>query len=159
MKNHNYQITSHWDSKISGLTSSYITYNRNHIIEIPGKTTIESSSDPSFRGDPTKHNPEELFLASISSCHMLWYLHLCASNKISVVEYIDRAIGTMVEESSGSGRFSEVVLNPTVTIVELDKRELAAKLHQEANRFCFIASSCNFEIKHNPIINTICQRT
>lgn len=155
MKNHNYQITSHWDSKISGLTSSYITYNRNHIIEIPGKTTIEASSDPSFRGDPTKHNPEELFLASISSCHMLWYLHLCASNKISVVEYIDRAIGTMVEENSGCGRFSEVILNPKVIINGSDNNELALKLHHEANKNCFIANSCNFPIVHKPKIKLV----
>jgi len=153
MKNHQYQITTYWDSKTSGLTSDYRSYSRNHKISVVGKPVIWASSDPAFRGDKSKHNPEELFLASLSSCHMLWYLHLCSNEQITVIEYIDQATGTMVEDDSGRGRFSEVILNPIVTITESDKRDLALKLHHEANIRCFIANSCNFSITHNPKIN------
>jgi len=155
MKNHKYQITTHWDSKFSGVTSDYTSYSRNHKISSVGKPEISASSDPMFRGDQSKYNPEELFLASISSCHMLWYLHLCSNNKIKVIDYLDHATGTMVEENSGCGRFSEVILNPKVIINGSDNNELALKLHHEANKNCFIANSCNFPIVHKPKIKLV----
>ena len=154
MKKHLYEIITRW-KRAKETSFEYPDYSRNHTIQTEGRPLILSSSDKAFNGDPSRYNPEELFISSISSCHMLWYLHLCATNKISVVDYLDRAEGTMVEESSGSGRFSEVLLNPVVKITESNKKELAVKLHQEANRFCFIANSCNFEIKHNPTIDIL----
>jgi organic hydroperoxide reductase OsmC/OhrA len=117
-----------------------------------GKPALALSADPSFRGDATKHNPEELFLASLSSCHMLWYLHLCSAHNITVTKYLDKAEGLMEEEKSGKGRFKSVILKPEVCIQEADKIELAQKLHDEANAYCFISNSCNFEIKHEPIV-------
>jgi organic hydroperoxide reductase OsmC/OhrA len=100
----------------------------------------------------TKHNPEEMLLASISSCHMLWYLHLCSSENISVTSYIDNANGVMLEYKNGSGKFTEVILNPIVTISDIAKKEIAETLHAKANEMCFIANSLNFIVKHNPII-------
>lgn len=148
MRIHKYRALIKWDSA-NGSTHAYDSYSRNHKISCVGKEEILASSDPTFRGDKSKYNPEELFLASISSCHMLWYLHLCSSHKVSVIDYVDQASGTMVEDDADSSRFSEVILNPIVTINESDKKQLALKLHNEANKYCFIANSCNFKIKHN----------
>ncbi len=87
-------------------------------------------------------------VASLSACHMLWYLHLCSANKIIVTDYVDDATGTMEENTDGSGQFSEVTLHPIVTIKNEDKVEKAIELHKEAHKLCFIARSVNFEVRH-----------
>lgn len=154
MKNHKYKIKVEWTGNEGNGTLNYKSYNRNHKIIADGKYgEINGSSDPSFLGDKTRYNPEDLFLSSLSACHMLWYLHLCSVNKIVVTEYLDNAIGVMEETKNGSGKFAEVTLNPTVKITAKNMIDKANLLHQEANKMCFIANSCNFEIKHKP--NTI----
>lgn len=121
MKNHHYQVNIKWTGNQGNGTQSYKSYSRNHTINIVGKyNNIQASSDPSFLGDKTKYNPEDLFLSSISACHMLWYLHLCAVNKIVVTEYNDNATGIMEQLKNGSGKFKEVTLNPTVKITNSD---------------------------------------
>ncbi len=154
MKNHNYEIKVEWTGNEGKGTLNYKSYNRNHKIIGHGKyDDIKGSSDPSFLGDKTRYNPEDLFLSSLSACHMLWYLHLCSVNKIIVTEYIDRAKGVMEETKNGSGKFTSVTLNPEVKITDKNRIEKANELHEEANKMCFIANSCNFKIGHNP--NTI----
>lgn len=148
MKSHNYQATIEWTGNLGQGTSGYNEYERSHFIHIQGKPTIEASSDPSFKGDPSKYNPEELFLCSLSSCHMLWFLHLCSAEGIVVTEYVDRAEGTMQEENDGRGRFTEVFLNPRVTVIEERMAFKLDSIHQKANQMCFIANSCNFPVKH-----------
>ena len=86
MKTHNYQATIEWTGNLGKGTSSYDQYERSHSIHIAGKAIIESSSDPTFRGDSTRHNPEEMFLASLSSCHMLWFLHICSEEGVIVTK-------------------------------------------------------------------------
>lgn len=108
---------------------------------------IPGSSDPSFRGDRTRYNPEELLVASLSGCHMLWYLHLCADHRIVVIRYRDAAEGKMSEAPDGSGRFTEVVLQPEVTLQAGADRELAQVLHEKAHQLCFIANSVNFPVR------------
>lgn len=152
MKKHQYQSTLNWTGNTGKGTADYRSYEREFIIQIEGKPDLLGSSDPSFRGDKNRYNPEELFLASISSCHMLWYLHLCSDNDITVVEYQDRADAEMTEELGGAGHFESVTLKPEVTILEPEKEKLAINLHQKANNMCFIANSCNFEIRHKPSI-------
>jgi organic hydroperoxide reductase OsmC/OhrA len=152
MKKHQYKSTLTWTGNTGEGTADYRSYKREFIIQVEGKPDLIGSSDPSFRGNKKCHNPEELFLASISSCHMLWYLHLCSDNGITVVEYKDRAVGVMIEEKGGTGFFESVMLRPEIEILELDKKELAMKLHHKANEMCFIANSCNFKILHEPII-------
>ena len=155
MKKHKYLVNVEWTGNTGLGTKNYKSYEREHLINVKGKySNIAASSDPSFMGDKERYNPEELFLSSIASCHMLWYLHLCSANNIVVNEYIDKAKGVMVEEENGSGRFTEVTLSPKVIIENIDKEELAKELHSEANKMCFIANSCNFTIKHNPSINS-----
>lgn len=149
-KVHHYKTAVTWTGNKGNGTSAYRAYERNHILSIENKANLDLSSDPAFLGDPSKYNPEELLLASISSCHMLWYLHLCADAGIVVTAYTDEATGIMEENGQG-GRFIEVTLHPSATVTETAMMEKAIALHEEANKKCFIANSCNFPIKHVPV--------
>ncbi|WP_010231473.1 OsmC family protein [Gillisia marina] len=153
MKLHNYEIKVEWTGSLGKGTLDYRAFTRDHVIFGENKSSpIDGSSDPSFLGDKIRYNPEELLLSSISSCHMLWYLHLCAVNNIVVVSYIDKATGTMEELKNGSGRFKKVILNPEITIAKMSNIKRAHELHVEANKMCFIANSCNFPIAHQALI-------
>jgi organic hydroperoxide reductase OsmC/OhrA len=145
-KTHTYAIALQWSAADGEGTKSYRSYRRDHTISAEGKPEISASSDPAFRGDGARYNPEELFVASLSSCHMLWYLHLCATNGIVVLDYRDHAKGTMREESDGSGRFVRVELRPEVTVTPGSDRARALALHKDAHRLCFIARSVNFPV-------------
>ncbi len=151
-KEHAYSLYVNWTGNQGVGTKSYDSYSRDHTIQVMNKPLLQASSDPMFRGDASKYNPEELFVASLSTCHMLWYLHLCAMNGIVVEAYEDKAVGKLVLNQDGSGKFSEIVLHPTITITDLQKKELAEKLHIQAHQKCFIANSCNFEIAFQPVI-------
>ncbi len=151
---HHYNLTIKWTGNAGSGTSGYRNYERSHTIAIDGKSDIKGSSDPNFRGDKAKHNPEELFLASISSCHMLWYLHLCAEAGIIVTDYSDSAEAIMTETPDGGGKFTEVTLNPIVTISDISKKDLAEQLHYKANKLCFIANSLNFQVQHKPLFKS-----
>ncbi len=149
MKNqHQYNATIKWTGNKGTGTDNYRNYERSHQIIIENKIDILGSSDPAFRGDKTKHNPEELLVSSLSSCHMLWYLHLCSEAGVIVTDYIDNAIGIMIENSNGGGYFTEVILYPTVTVTEQHMVDKANELHKKANELCFIANSVNFPVKH-----------
>ncbi len=148
-KEHHYTANITWTGNRGEGTKSYKVYDRNHLVSISNKKDLECSSDAPFMGDVTKHNPEDLLLSSLSSCHMLWYLHLCADNGIVVTGYEDEAKGTMLQTDKG-GHFIEVILHPRVTITNKGDIEKANALHDEANKYCFIANSCNFPIKHKP---------
>jgi organic hydroperoxide reductase OsmC/OhrA len=149
-RQHHYKLTIQWTGNKGTGTSNYRAYERSHEIIADNKTTILASSDPAFRGDKTRYNPEELLVASLSSCHMLWYLHLCSEAGVVVTDYKDNAIGSMVETANGGGQFKEVMLNPVVTITERSMIEKATALHAKANELCFIANSVNFKVVHNP---------
>ena len=146
---HQYNLTLKWTGNKGTGTSDYRAYERSHTICVDGKTEISVSSDPAFRGDKTKYNPEEFLVAAISSCHMLSYLHLCAVAGVVVTDYVDHATGIMVETPNGSGHFTEVTLNPIVTVTEISMIEKANELHEKANELCFIANSVNFPVRHN----------
>ena len=147
---HHYKAITTWVGNRGQGTVDYKSYDRNHNIHINGKPTLLCSSDPSFRGDKTRQNPEELLVASLSGCHMLWYLHLCSVNNVVVTDYLDEASGSMEENSDGSGQFTEVVLRPKVTVTDESMIEKANALHHEANKMCFIARSVNFPVRHQP---------
>ena len=146
---HQYEITTVWDAASSGTTQDYRSYSRDHQILFEGKPALAASADPNFRGDGARYNPEELLVAALSSCHMLWYLHLCALNKIEVLTYRDRATG-FLEEHSGAGRFREVVLRPAVTIAKGSNPDQARALHARAHQECFIANSVKTEVITEP---------
>ena len=148
-KQHNYAATVKWTGNKGKGTSNYKEFERSHSISIDNKPTILGSSDPAFLGDNTKYNPEELLLASLSSCHMLWYLHLCSVSNIIVTKYTDNATAIMLETSNGNGYFSEASLNPIVIVSDATMIKRAIELHKKANEHCFIANSVNFKILHN----------
>jgi organic hydroperoxide reductase OsmC/OhrA len=148
---HHYKATIIWTGNTGKGTSNYRTYERSHTISVDGKPTIPGSSDPSFRGDPARYNPEEMLIASLSACHMLWYLHVCSEAGVVVVDYIDNATGIMAETADGGGRFKEVTLHPKVTVSDESMIAKANELHRKANKLCFIANSCNFPVNHLPI--------
>lgn len=152
-KEHHYKTSIRWTGNKGTGTSDYRAYERSHVISAEGKADIQASSDPAFRGDKTRYNPEDMLLASLSSCHMLWYLHLCADAGVIVIDYVDEAKGMMQEDGNGSGKFIEVTLFPLVTVAENAMIEMANELHKKANEFCFIANSVNFTVQHQP--NTI----
>jgi organic hydroperoxide reductase OsmC/OhrA len=148
MKNHHYQTNVTWTGNTGNGTKDYRAYERCHEINIDGKQCILGSSDPNFRGDRSKHNPEDLLVAAVSSCHMLWYLHLCTTAGVVVTAYEDNAEGVMLENRNGSGCFTVILLRPVITVMDKAMIDKAEELHKEANKMCFIANSCNFPILH-----------
>jgi len=153
MKQHEYRLTMKWTGNTGEGTRNYRGYRRDHVITGEGKPDLPGSSDPNFRGDPARYNPEELLVASLSTCHMLWYLHLCAVNKVNVVEYADAPVGWMQEHEDGSGEFVRVELHPVVRIAE-GNPEKAQALHEEAHHLCFIARSVKFPVETKAEIRT-----
>jgi organic hydroperoxide reductase OsmC/OhrA len=147
MPEHTYTTELHWAGNTGHGTTTYAGYDREHRIEIAGKPALVGSADPAFRGARDRHNPEELLVAALSACHMLSYLALCARAGVRVETYEDVATGTMIA-SGGGGRFTEVVLAPRVGIAPECDLGLARELHERAHAACFIASSCNFPVRH-----------
>jgi organic hydroperoxide reductase OsmC/OhrA len=147
---HSYQLALRWTGNNGSGTTSYRAYRRDHEVHAPGKPVLAGSSDPAFRGDPRRWNPEELLVASLAQCHMLWYLHLAATAGVVVVEYTDNATGTMIEDEDGGGQFSQVVLRPMVTVAELQMAARADSLHDDVPAKCFINRSVNFPVHHRP---------
>lgn len=152
---HVYSVTTTWRGNRGTGTSGYRDYARDHDIEGAGKgTVIRGSSTPVYRGDKTRYNPEELLIGALSSCHMLWLLHLCADGGITVSEYRDEASGTMHLNADGSGEFSEVVLRPVVRIRDASRAAELPALHHRAHELCFIARSVNFPVRCEPRTET-----
>ncbi|MFC8796495.1 OsmC family protein [Promicromonospora sp. NPDC057138] len=149
---HDYAVTVRWTGAGDTGTSSYTAYSRDHEIDLPHKPPLLGSADPAFRGDPGRYSPEELFVVSLSQCHMLWFLHLAAESGLVVREYTDAATGTMRVESRGEGVFTDVTLHPKVVTDsgELATDEHLAALHHKAHAMCFISRSVNFPVLVEP---------
>jgi organic hydroperoxide reductase OsmC/OhrA len=164
IRTHSYDVTVAWTGNRGSGTSGYRDYDRHHEVTISGTgdeggggdgsrpQPIAGSSDSAFRGDPGRWNPEQLLTAALAQCHMLSYLHACAAAGIVVTGYTDEAHGTMTETTDGGGHFTEVVLRPQVTVASPDMVEKAAALHRDAHDRCFIASSVNFPVRHEPVV-------
>jgi organic hydroperoxide reductase OsmC/OhrA len=155
VKTHHYTTTVHWQGNQGTGTSQYTGYSRQHSITAPHKSVaIGGSSDAAFRGDATLYNPEELLLASLSSCHMLWYLHLCAVAGVIVIDYKDQAEALLIEKADGGGKFQSATLYPQVTVLAAEMIDKAILLHHKAHDLCFIANSVNFSVHIQPIVTT-----
>jgi len=152
MRLHRYRATVAWTGNLGTGTSGYKAYARDHEARAEGKAPIAGSSDPLFRGDAARWNPEELLIASLAACHQLWYLHLCSDAGVVVTAYEDHAEGVMAEEAGGEGQFTSVTLHPRVILAAGADIEKAQALHHEANRLCFIARSVNFPVACEPQI-------
>jgi len=151
---HEYRATVRWTGNLGEGTRSYRGYDRDHLIEIAGKPSILGSSGSGARSDPTRHNPEELLVAALSACHMLWYLHVCSEAGVTVDSYVDDAEGVLESGPDGSGRLTAATLRPRVGVRE-GSVETAVRLHEEAHRLCFIANSVNFPVACEPRVEPI----
>ncbi|MFN1835699.1 OsmC family protein [Balneola sp. MJW-20] len=145
-KEHKYHTIIEWTGNKGAGTSGYHAYGRDHQVSVYGKETIRASSDPAYLGDPTLYNPEELFVISVSSCHMLWYLHLCSDSNIIVENYQDKAVGILKEDGERGGKFTSIVLKPKILVRNGSDLALAMELHDKAHEKCFIANSCKVVI-------------
>jgi organic hydroperoxide reductase OsmC/OhrA len=152
MKQHKYDVSVAWTGSLGRGTDSYTSYSRDYEITASGKPPLAGSSAPDYRGDPARYNPEDLLVAGLSACHMLWYLHLCADNGIVVTEYSDEAQGVMTEDADGSGEFAEVTLRPRVKIAADADAHKALLLHEEAHGLCFLSRSVKFPVRNLPRI-------
>ncbi len=150
-KSHHYRTVVVWTGNKGVGTRSYRDFGRDHETSAEGKPVIPGSSDPNFRGDRTRWNPEELLVASVSACHELWYLHLCSVGGVVVTAYTDHAEGEMLEAGDGSGHFTSVTLRPQVRLAAGSDPARAAALHHDAHQKCFIANSVNFPIAVEPV--------
>ena len=148
----NFHVRVEWTGNLGTGTSDYGAYSRSHTISAPGKETLEGSSDPLFRGDPGAWSPEDLLVASLSACHMLWYLHLCADAGLEVTEYADAPEGKMSLSPGGREAFTEVVLRPTVRLAPDSDVARAQALHEAAHEACFIAASVNFPVRCEALV-------
>ena len=137
-----FKVQTQWSSKDA------FSNTKTHRVSVENKATLTVSAAKTFKGDGTKHNPEDLFLSALASCHMMSYMYLCNKHHITLVDYTDKTVGTLVVKADGSGAFTEIIINPKVTILEANKLDLALRLHTEANRLCFIANSCSVPIQH-----------
>jgi organic hydroperoxide reductase OsmC/OhrA len=148
---HLYTVDVRWTGAGDTGTTSYTSYSRDHEVRLEGRPVLPGSSDPAFRGDPARYSPEDLFVATLSQCHMLWFLHLAAADGVVVVEYQDEAVGRMRVESAGAGQFTDVMLHPRVTVRGDTTDQHVADLHRRAHEHCFIARSVNFPVRHEPV--------
>jgi organic hydroperoxide reductase OsmC/OhrA len=151
-RTHRYDVITTWTGNRGAGTSGYRDYGRDHEIAADGRPAIAGSSDPVFRGDKTRWNPELELVAALSQCHMLSYLHVCVTAGVVVTAYEDAPYGTMAETTDGGGHFTEVVLRPKVTVQAHAMAQKAQELHEGASEKCFIASSVNFPVRHEPSV-------
>jgi len=153
-KQHSYEVPIKWTDSNNTCRNNHTVHDTELEVEGLEEIPIPGSSEPTFSGHRLRQNPEELFVASISSCYMLWFLHLCEDNGVIIVEYKDNATGTIIKSANSGGFFKEVLLTPRVTLMVESMIKLAESLHQEAIGVCFIAQSCNFPIHYQPIFDT-----
>ncbi len=125
---------------------------KTHNSIIAGKKDIIVSAAREFKGDKNQHNPEDLMLSALSSCHMMSYFYVCQQHGIDILEYTDQVSGTLLLNDDGSGAFKKVILHPEVLILDAQQINLATELHEKAHQLCFIANSVNFEIDIKPIV-------
>jgi len=145
MKSHAYKATTTWTGDLGEGTASYRSYARTHEVAIDGKPTLAGSADAAFRGDADRWNPEDCLISAISTCHMLWFLHLASDAGWIVRDYRDDAEAVMEMNEDGSGQFASATLRPRVVISAGDL-SLSDSLHHKAHQMCFIARSLNFGV-------------
>ena len=151
---HHYRVSNRWTGNLGKGTATYSAYSRSFELSGEGKSAaISGSSDPLYRGDPERYNPEELLMGALSSCHMLWVLHLCADAGITITEYSDEPLGDVAENPDGSGEFTRVVLRPRMRITDAARISDAIAIHHQAHKVCALARSMNFPVDHEPEVS------
>ena len=154
-KQHTYRTTVRWTGNTGvGTGNGYRGYGR------AAPCRQRRQGEPSWPAPirrfsairKSARHPEEFLVASLAQCHMLTYLSVCARDGATVTAYEDAATGTMEEAAGHSGRFTEVVLRPVVTVADAAMAERARSAHHDAHQTCFIANSVNFPVGHEPTI-------
>lgn len=129
-------------------TFDYDDYNRAHLIRLDAGFDIKASAAPAYKGDEDRMDPEEAFVASLSSCHMLTFLAIAARKKLTVERYVDRAVGIMEKNEDDRLAITRVTLSPQIKFAEgvsVDGATLE-KMHHSAHEHCFIANSVTTHI-------------
>ena len=128
-------------------------YSREHTWTFDGGATVPASPSPSVvpgpYSNPANVDPEEAFVASVSSCHMLTFLHLASQQGFQVDRYEDEAVGAMTKNDAGVPWISEITLRPRIAYGG-ERRPTSAEeegLHHAAHEQCFIANSIKTEVK------------
>ena len=154
MATHEYQARIHWERGAAPFTDN--RYSRGHRWHFDGGVEVPASSSPHTVRVPLSVaaavDPEEALVASLSSCHMLWFLSLAASGGFRVDEYTDDAIGVMGKNAAGKIAMLRVTLRPRVVFSgeRLPSRADIAQLHHRAHEECFIANSVTTEVRIEP---------
>ncbi len=154
MKQHEFTVSTQWTGNLGTGTSAYRAYSRDHELRAPGKSSIIRGSSSVAAGDSKRYNPEELLVGALSTCHMMWVLHLCSDAGIVVTEYLDEAVGEMAEHPGGAGEFTRVLLRPRMTITDGARLADAEAIHGRAHSVCCLARSVNFPVDHSPVVLT-----
>ena len=149
---HHYELSLVWQGNTGTGTSGYREYSRAGELRVQGKPLLAASADTPFRGDADRWNPEDMLIGSLAECHLLSYLYVATLHGVVVTAYEDHATGSMVATGDGGGHFTEVTLHPRVTVADASMAQAAQRIHAEASAKCFIASSVNFPVHHEPIV-------
>jgi organic hydroperoxide reductase OsmC/OhrA len=150
-RTHRYETTVRWTGNLGEGTATYRGYSRNHEIHAEHKSaSIAGSSDPLFRGDRTRYNPEELVVAAASACHMLWVLHLCADAGLVVTAYEDNPVGEQMEHADGSGEFNRITLRPKIELTDPSRAAELGKIHERVHALCAVARTLRCEVRVAP---------
>jgi organic hydroperoxide reductase OsmC/OhrA len=137
-----------WSGAAKGATLDPTTFSRDLDVAI-GPIAVPMSAAPGFRGDATRTNPEQLFVASLSACQALTYLFLAAKNGVAVVAYSDEAEGRL-GLADGRMRVSRVLLRPRITLADSSSEARARALVEQAHTECFIANSTTTPVHIEP---------
>ena len=133
------------------------TYSRRHMIRFDGGAELPGSSSPHVvsvpMSDASAVDPEEMFVASLASCHMLWFLAIAAARRFCVDRYADRAVGVMAKNDDGKQVMTVVTLHPDVEFSgeRLPTREQIEHMHHKAHDECFIANSVKTDVRCEPV--------
>lgn len=136
-------------------------YSRKHVLRFDGGAELAGSSSPSVvplpMSDASAVDPEEMFVASLSSCHMLWFLSIAAARKFCVDRYVDSASGIMARNSDGKTAMTVVTLKPQVKFSgdSQPSAEQIRALHHKAHEECFIANSVKTEVRCEPVFGDV----
>lgn len=147
---HHFVASLYWDCKNIDMHNP--RSQKSHQVSIIGKKDLHISAAKAFKGDPQLHNPEDLLLSSLMSCHLMSYQYVCSKHNVTLLTYSDTAEAILETLADGSGRITAVHLYPMVELKDVTQKELALSLHKEANKLCFIANSCNFPVYHHPSV-------
>jgi organic hydroperoxide reductase OsmC/OhrA len=142
-----------WSGAAHGATTDPRTFSRDLEVTV-GSATLPMSAAPKFRGDASRLNPEELFVAALSSCQALSYLYLAAKHGVAVAGYEDEAEGQL-GLVDGRMRVSRVVLHPRITLADANSESTARELVERAHAECFIANSTTSTVTIEPVFDVV----